>query len=61
MQWFGKDGQWLIIRFMDGHEARIGWQDSAGNAIRGTPFPENLDVRIQVPGANLSSAAGMTD
>ena len=48
------DGTWLIIRFTDGHEARIGWQDKSGNQIQGEPFLENLDVRIFVAGAQLT-------
>ena len=49
-----EDGQWLILRFTDGHEAKIGWQDAAGNQLRGSPFLENLDVKILVAGAGLS-------
>ena len=52
-----RDGQWLIIRFTDGHEARIGWQHS-GNQVLGEPFLENLDARIFVAGAGLTGAAG---
>ena len=52
-----RDGQWLIIRFTDGHEARIGWQHS-GNQVLGEPFLENLDARIFVAGAGLTGAPG---
>ncbi|QDP53219.1 MAG: hypothetical protein GOVbin7744_22 [Prokaryotic dsDNA virus sp.] len=48
------DGTWLIIRFTDGHEAKIGYQDKSGNQLKGEPFLENLDVKIQVVGAGLS-------
>ncbi len=51
------DGTWLILRFTDGHEARIGWQDIRGNQLKGEPFLENLDVKIQIAGANLSGIA----
>lgn len=51
-----RDGQWLILRFTDGHEARIGWQHS-GNQVLGEPFLENLDVRIFIPGAGLTGKA----
>ena len=51
------DGTWLILRFTDGHEARIGWQDTKGNQLQGEPFLENLDVRIAVPGAGLGGQA----
>ena len=53
-----QDGTWLVLRFTDGHEARIGWQDTKGNQLKGEPFLENLDVRILVPGAGLGGAAG---
>lgn len=48
------DGIWLIIRFVDGHEARIGWQDKSGNQLSGEPFLENMDVKIAVIGASLT-------
>ena len=51
-----EDGKWLIIRFTDGHEARIGWQDASGNQLSGSPFIENLDVRIVVAGAGLTGS-----
>ena len=51
---FMMDGTWLILRFTDGHEARIGWQDISGNQLKGEPFLENLDVKIQVVGAGFS-------
>ena len=51
---FMMDGTWLILRFTDGHEARIGWQDTSGNQLKGEPFLENLDVKIVVAGAGLS-------
>ena len=51
---FMMDGTWLILRFTDGHEARIGWQDTSGNQLKGEPFLENLDVKIMVAGAGLS-------
>lgn len=47
------DGTWLIIRFTDGHEAKIGWQDASGNQVQGEPFLENLDVRVFVAGASI--------
>ena len=53
-----KDGTWLVLRFTDGHEARIGWQDASGNQVKGEPFLENLDVRIVVPGAASVGKAG---
>ena len=53
------DGTWLILRFLDGHEARIGWQDAHGNQIKGEPFLENLDVRIAVVGAGFSGIGDM--
>ena len=52
-----KDGEWLIVRFTDGHEAQIGWQDIHGNKLKGEPFLENLNVRIQVKGAGFSGMA----
>ena len=52
------DGEWLILRFIDGHEAKIGWQDASGNQLKGSPFIENLDVNIQLIGAGLSGAGG---
>lgn len=54
---FYMDGVWLILRFTDGHEARIGWQDVHGNQLKGEPFLENLDVKIAVLGASVSGAA----
>jgi len=54
-----RDGQWLIIRFTDGHEARIGWQHS-GNQVLGEPFLENLDARIFIAGAGLTGGSGPT-
>lgn len=52
-----RDGVWLILRFTDGHEARIGWQHS-GNQVLGEPFLENLDARIFVAGAGLTGDPG---
>jgi len=52
-----KDGTWLILRFTDGHEARIGFQDIHGNQLKGEPFLENLDVRIQIAGVSLNGTA----
>ena len=49
-----RDGEWLILRFTDGHEAKIGWQDASGNQLKGSPFLENLDVKIQLVGASLT-------
>lgn len=54
---FLMDGTWLILRFTDGHEARIGWQDTSGNQLKGEPFLENLDVRILVLGAGFEADA----
>ena len=51
------DGTWLIIRFTDGHEAKVGWQDTAGNQLKGEPFLENLDVRIALVGAEIELLA----
>lgn len=51
------DGTWLIIRFTDGHEAKIGWQDTSGNQLSGEPFLENMDVKIAVIGASLTGKA----
>jgi hypothetical protein len=45
-----KDGQWLILRFTDGHEMKIGWQDASGNQLKGEPFCENMDARIIIAG-----------
>ena len=56
---FMMDGTWLILRFTDGHEARIGWQDVHGNQLKGEPFLENLDVRIAIVGAGFSGVAGV--
>lgn len=53
-----QDGEYLILRFTDGHEARIGWQDAGGNQLKGSPFLENLDVKILVAGAGFSGNAG---
>jgi hypothetical protein len=53
-----RDGLYLIIRCTDGHEARIGWQDTHGNQLKGDPFLENLDVKIAVPGAGFKGQAG---
>ena len=47
------DGTWLIIRFTDGHEAKVGWQDVSGNQLKGEPFLENLDVSIVLAGAEI--------
>lgn len=52
-----RDGVWLILRFTDGHEARIGWQHS-GNQVLGEPFLENLDARIFVSGAGITGDPG---
>lgn len=52
------DGTWLVIRFTDGHEAVIGYQDKSGNQVQGEPFLERLDVRIQLVGASLAGSAG---
>ena len=54
-----RDGMWLIIRFTDGHEARIGWQHS-GNQVKGEPFLENMDARIVVSGAGFTASGGST-
>ena len=48
-----KDDTWLILRFTDGHECRIGWQDTHGNQLKGEPFTENMDVTIALTGAGL--------
>lgn len=56
---FMMDGTWLILRFTDGHEARIGWQDIHGNQLKGEPFIENLDVKIHIAGASLTGSAGL--
>lgn len=53
VEYFGQDGTWLYLRFTDGHEARIGWQDKHGNQLQGSPFLENLDVRIAIVGADV--------
>lgn len=52
VEWFGQDGTWLVIRFTDGHEAWIGWQDASGNQLKGSPFLENLGVKVQIVGAD---------
>ena len=52
-----KDGIWLILVFTDGHRCRIGWQDTHGNQLKGDPFTENLDVRIELVGASMSGKA----
>ena len=49
-----RDGSWLLIQCTDGHIAKIGWQDTSGNQLKGDPFLENLDVKIVVAGAGLS-------
>lgn len=51
-----KDDTWLILRFTDGHEMKIGWQDIHGNQLKGEPFTESLDVRIMVAGAGLTGS-----
>jgi len=56
---FMQDGTWLILRTTDGHEARIGWADG-DTQLKGAPFLENLDVRIQLPSADLSGVGGQT-
>jgi hypothetical protein len=49
------DGHWLVLRFTDGHEARIGWADANGSTQKqGRPFLENLDVRLIVAGASIT-------
>ena len=53
------DGTWLIIRFTDGHEARIGWQDTSGNQLKGEPFLENLDVKVFIAGAGMAGIGNM--
>ena len=55
---FLQDGEWLILEFTDGHQARIGWQDSSGNKLKGSPFLESLDVKIQIVGAGISGVSG---
>ena len=52
-----KDGTWLILVFTDGHRCRVGWQDTSGNQLKGEPFVENMDVQVQIVGANLSGQA----
>ena len=54
------DGEFLILRFTDGHEAKIGWQDKSGNKLMGEPYLQRLDVRIFISGAGLSGIAGNT-
>jgi len=53
-----KDGTFLILQFTDGHEMRIGWQDTHGNQLKGEPFVENLDVNIKLVGASISGVGG---
>jgi len=53
------DGEMLVLRFTDGHEAVIGWQDKSGNKLSGEPYLERLDVRIFVPGAGMGGKASM--
>lgn len=53
------DGVWLIIQFVGGDYARIGWAcRETKEQFKGEPFLENLDVRIDLVGASLSGAAG---
>jgi hypothetical protein len=52
-----RDGMFLIIRCTDGHEARIGWQDTSGNQLKGDPFLERLDVRVVAPSAAVAGVA----
>lgn len=52
IEYLAKDGTWLIIRFTDGHEARIGWQDKSGNQLAGEPYLENLDVKLVLQGVD---------
>ena len=52
------DGIHLIIRFTDGHEAVIGWQDSSGSQLKGEPFLERLDVKVLLQGASVGGVAG---
>jgi len=49
-----KNGIWLILRMVDGHEYRIGWQDVKGNQLKGEPFLENQDARIILTGVSMS-------
>lgn len=49
-----EDGEWLVLCTTDNHRYRIGWQDSAGNKLMGSPFLENQDVRIVLAGASLT-------
>jgi hypothetical protein len=58
VEYFAMDGTWLILRFTDGHEARIGWQDMHGNQLKGEPFLENLDVKIRLLGAGIGAVGG---
>jgi len=53
-----KDGIWLIIRMTDGHEFKIGWQDSHGNQVKGEPFLENLDVKFTLTPGLFRGQAG---
>jgi len=52
------DGVHLILRFTDGHELKVGWQDSNGNQLKGTPFCESMDVKITLEGIQMGGVAG---
>ena len=53
------DGTNLVIRFTDGHEAVLGWQDKSGNRLNGEPFLETLNVRLVLPGAAIVGKANL--
>ena len=56
MQVMSADGPWLKILFRDGHCARIGFQDAAGNQVQGLPFlkgREKQSFRLRCNGQRL--------
>lgn len=55
---FLKNGEFLLLKFTDGHEAWIGWQDAAGNALKGEPYLERLDATIRLPGLGSDGTVG---
>ena len=56
---FEQDGEWLICVTTCGHRAKIGWQDIHGNQLKGSPFLENMDVDIVLPGIQIGGKVNM--
>ena len=47
--------EFLVIATTDNHHYRVGWQDKAGNILKGEPFLENLDIKLILPTASINS------